>query len=51
MRAQKISLDIDEDLYLILKRDALEKRTTMSKIIRELLTKKYEVVEDGKETD
>lgn len=45
MKKQKTSLDMGEDLYLVLKRDALERRTTMSRIIRELLTEKYKIVE------
>lgn len=34
---KKISLDIRDDFYVRLKKEALEKRVTMSKIIRQIL--------------
>ncbi len=41
MTLQKISLNIDADTYISMKKDVFEKRTTMSKVIRQLLQEKY----------
>jgi hypothetical protein len=41
MKRRKISLDIDDKVYYKLKKDALEKRVTMTKLITDLLGRKY----------
>jgi len=42
MSIRKISLDLDEGTYTMLKLDALEQRTTMSKIIRKAILEEME---------
>lgn len=50
MTIRKISLDIDDELYFIIKKEALERRVTMGSIIRDLLTKRYQN-EDNKQAE
>ena len=41
MERQKISVDIDSPVYIKLKIDVLQKRTSMAKVIRGMLYDKY----------
>ena len=47
MNSKKISLDIDSELYIRIKHDVIDKNTTMSEAIRELLTQKWGEKKDG----
>ena len=49
MEMRKISLDIDDLLYVKLKEEALQNRITMSNILRSLIFKKFGVGKDGTE--
>jgi len=47
MGLKKISLDIDSELYVRIKHDVFDKETTMSNAIRELLSAKWGMKENG----
>lgn len=41
MSLQKISIDIESELYTRIKHDVIDKKTTMSKAVREILNQKW----------
>ena len=47
MVMQKISLDLEEELYTRIKHDVIDKKITMSDAIRELLNQKWGENKDG----
>jgi hypothetical protein len=50
MEMQKISLNIEDRFYVMLKQESLQKRITISNILRTLISKKYEVIKDGEKS-